>query len=78
MNKGPDKLFETEQILRYPVFEITILHEKCPYSELFRSAISRIWTEYWVWMRENGNQNNCDTDTFTQCKIQVYDEIDVV
>ena len=29
-------------------------------------------------MRKNANQNNSDTDTFTQRKIQVYDEIDVV
>ena len=39
----------------------------CPYSEIFRSVFSRIWTEdgetllihpYSVWMRENKDQKN--------------------
>ena len=77
-SKNSKNLFETEQILRYRVFEITIVREKWPYSELFWCAISYIWTEYWLRMRKNANQNNSDTDTFTQCKIQVYVEIDVV
>ena len=43
------------------------LREKCPYSELFWSLFSRIWTEYEeilcissysVRMRENANQNS--------------------
>ena len=32
------------------------LREKCPYSELFWSAFSRIQTEY----RENADLNNCE------------------
>ena len=45
------------------------LREKCPYSELFWSAFSRIWTDYGeilrispylVRMRENADQNNCE------------------
>ena len=44
------------------------LREKCPYSDLFCSAISPLWTEYGeilrispcsVQMGENVNQNNC-------------------
>ena len=49
------------------------LHEKCPYSELFWSAFSRIWTEYGeilcispysVRMRENADQNNSEYGHF--------------
>ena len=45
------------------------LHENCPYSELFRSAFSRIRTEcgeilrispYSVRLRENADQNNSE------------------
>ena len=40
------------------------LHKKCPFSELFWSAFSRIWTEYGapysVRMRENADQNNSE------------------
>ena len=45
------------------------LHEKCPYSELFWSGFSLIWTEYWeirsislysVRMRGNADQNNSE------------------
>ena len=45
------------------------LREKCPYSELFWSLFSRIWTEYGdtlrispysVRMRENMDQNNSE------------------
>ena len=46
-------------------------HEKCPYSALFLSAFSRIWTEYGeirssysVRMRKNVDQNNPNTDIF--------------
>ena len=49
------------------------LREKCPDSELFWSAFSRIWTEYGeirsvspysVRMREIADQNTPNTDTF--------------
>ena len=37
----------------------------CPYSELYWSAFSRIWTEYLVRMRENADQNNSDYEHFS-------------
>ena len=49
------------------------LREKCPYSELFWSTFSRIWTEYGeirntsrysVRMRENADENNSEYDHF--------------
>ena len=49
------------------------LIEKCPYSELFWSAFSRIWTEYGeilrispysVRMRENADQKNSEYGHF--------------
>ena len=49
------------------------VREKCPYSELFWSAFSRIWTSYGetlrispysVRMRENANQNNSGYEHF--------------
>ena len=50
------------------------LLEKCSYSELFRSAFSRIWTEYFqilrispysVRMLENADQNNSEYGHFS-------------
>ena len=50
------------------------LRKKCPYSELFWSVFSGIWTEcgyirsispHSVWMRENTNQNNSEYEDFT-------------
>ena len=52
---------------------IRSLREKCPYSELFWSAFSRIWTEYGeilcislclVRILENANQNNSEYGHF--------------
>ena len=49
------------------------LREKCPYSELFWSAFSRIWTKYGdilrispnsVQMRENTDQGNSEYEHF--------------
>ena len=40
------------------------LHEKCPYSELFWSAFSRIWTEYREILRKNADQNNSEYEHF--------------
>ena len=49
------------------------LCEKCPYSELFWSTFSRIWTEYGEYsislriqskMRENADQNNSEYEHF--------------
>ena len=49
------------------------MREKCPYSELFWSGYSRIWTEYGailrispysVRMRENAYQNNSEYGQF--------------
>ena len=49
------------------------LRRKCPYSELFWAAYSRICTEYWeirsisaysVWMWKNVNQKNSKYGTF--------------
>ena len=57
---------------RDPIQSIT-LHEKCPYSELFWSAFSRIWTEYGeilcispysARMRENTDQNHSEYGHF--------------
>ena len=51
------------------------LREKCPCSELFWSAFSRIWTEhgeilrifpYAAWMRENADQNNSEYVHFSR------------
>ena len=53
-----------------------ILRKKCPYSELFWFAFSRIWTEfarilrispYSVRMRENADQNNSKYGYFSRC-----------
>ena len=49
------------------------LRKKCPYSELFWSAFSRIWTEYReilyispysLQIRENADQNNSECGHF--------------
>ena len=40
------------------------LREKCPYSELFWSAFSRIRTRYSVQMRENADQYNSEYGHF--------------
>ena len=53
------------------------MREKCPYSELFWSAFSRIWTEYGeygvspysVRMRENANQNNYEYGHFLRSDV---------
>ena len=54
------------------------LRKKCPYSELFWSAFSRIWTEYgeilcissyWIRMRENADQNNSKYGHFLRSVI---------
>ena len=51
------------------------LRKKCPYSELFWSAFSRIRTEYGeiksispysVWTRENADQNNFEYGHFSR------------
>ena len=51
------------------IFTTLALREKCPYSELFWSVFSHIWTEYGeiqsispysVQMRENTDQNNSE------------------
>ena len=51
------------------------LRKKCPYSELFWSAFSPIWTEdgeirsissYSVRMQENADQNNSEYDHFSR------------
>ena len=47
------------------------LREKCPYTELFWSAFSRIRTEYGVEMRENADQNNSEYGHF----LAVYSAI---
>ena len=57
------------QLLRPNIFS---LHEKCPVSELFWSAFSRIQAEYGeiripphsVRMRENADQNNSEYGHF--------------
>ena len=38
--------------------------EECPYSEIFWTVFSRIWTKYSVWMRENADQNNSEYEHF--------------
>ena len=43
------------------------LRKTCPYSELFWSGFSRIWTEY-VGIRENTNQNNSEYGHFLRSK----------
>ena len=57
---------------------ICTLREKCPYSELFWSAFSRIRTEYgeiirisWysIQMRENADQNNCGYKHFLRSEM---------
>ena len=62
---------EISNILR--VKQCSVLREKCPYSELFWSAFSDIWTEYGeirtiflfsVRMRENGDQYNSEYGHF--------------
>ena len=60
---------------------LQVLHEKCPYSELFWSEFSRIRTEYEeilcisqysVQMRENTDQNNSEYGHFLGREIYVY------
>ena len=50
-----------------------LLHKKCPYSELFWSAFSHIWTEYGEMLRispysvrmwENEDENNFEYEHF--------------
>ena len=59
------------------------LRKKCPYSELFWSAFSRIWTEYreiwrislyWVRMWENMDQNNSEYGHFSRSVSHCYHE----
>ena len=66
--------FESFCIIQMPAFFLFPkdctswqLRDKCPYSELFWSAVSRIWTgdrtirsifPYSVWKRESTDQNN--------------------
>ena len=64
-------------VLDRVLLELTIslaLCEKCPYSELFWSAFSRIWTEYGeilrispysVRMRKNTDHNNSEYGHFS-------------
>ena len=56
------------------------LRKKCPYSELFWSAFSHIWTEYGeilricpysVRMRENEDQNNSEHGQFSRSVINL-------
>ena len=58
---------------------IQSLRKKCPYSELFWSSFSRIWTEYGeirsicpysVQMRENADQNNPKQEHFSRSEQQ--------
>ena len=60
---------------------IATLPEKCPYSELFWSAFSRIWTEYGEIrsvfpysgrMRENANQSNSEYGHFLCSAIYCF------
>ena len=55
------------------------LREKCPYSELFWSGFSRLWTEYGkmlcispylVRIREKGDQNNSEHGLFLRSELQ--------
>ena len=57
------------------IFVTSAVREKCPYSELFWSAFSRVQTEYGeilrispqsVWMRENVDQNNSEYGYFSR------------
>ena len=57
-----------------------LLRRKCPYSELFWSVLSRIWTEqremrsisiYSVRMRENADQNNSEYGHFSR-SVYIY------
>ena len=56
------------------------LREKCPYSEIFWSAFSRIWTEYGeilrvspysVRIRENADQNNSEYRHFLRSVLDL-------
>ena len=59
------KILYDKMGLRLFYFRVTkSLHKNYPYSELFWSAFSRIWTEYAVRMRENADQNNSDYGIF--------------
>ena len=49
----------------YSDIDFTILRKKCPYSELFWSVFSHIWTE----MRENEDQNNSEYRHFSRSTI---------
>ena len=60
---------------------LLLLCEKCPYSELFWSSFTRIWTEYreiWsispysVRMRENVGQNNFECGHFLRSDAILY------
>ena len=64
----------------YVVILRRALHEKCPYSELFWSAFSRIWTEYReirsickysVQMRENTDQNNSEYEHLSSSEAYI-------
>ena len=61
--------------------------EKCPYSELFWSVLSRIWTEYReirsifpysVQMQENTDQNNSKYGQFLRSMSLSYKSIEMV
>ena len=56
------------------------LHEKFPYSELFRSVFPcirnkygkiRSISQYSVRMRENVDRNNSEYGHFTQCQVEI-------
>ena len=51
---------------------IYLLRKKCPYSELFWSSISRIWTEYSTQMLENADQNNSEYRHFLRSGFFVF------
>ena len=55
------------------VFEWQALREKCPYSELFWSAFSRIGSlsPSSVQMRENTDQNNSEYGPFLRSEVEV-------
>ena len=65
---------KSSRFIRLMVFKLLLsMHEKCPYSKFFSSAFSCIRTNYGdirsifpysVWMRENTDQNDSNTDTF--------------
>ena len=68
-NKLTDSHLEKNRNVAEEKEKVIHLRKKCPYSELFWSVFSRIWTEYGeilrispysVRMRENADQNNSE------------------